>query len=133
MNATVKIALCSFAFFCTTSFVFAPEARALGFVSRSCAPFGAQESISVDWGLKNYWLWTASSHYRNGIFLHNTNTVSKGNNGWEFTWRSYAGHFRSEFYYGRVVGHHWGNDRGWFIFYGNTEAVDCNLRQWGTA
>jgi hypothetical protein len=106
--------------------------NALGIVSRSCATFGAQESISVDWGFNKFTLWTASSHYRNGAFLHTTNTTKNGTtNGWEYTWRSYAGHFGSEYWYGAVVGHHCRSDRGWFIFLGNSTATDCNLRNWG--
>ncbi|HWW06520.1 hypothetical protein [Collimonas sp.] len=110
------------------------SALALGIVSRSCAPAGAQESISVDWGFKKNLLWTASSHYRNGAILHTTNTVNNAGsqNGWEYTWRSYAGHFGSEFWYGSVVGHHWRNDSGFISFLGNSYASDCNLRQWGT-
>ena len=109
----------------------ASDAKALGIVSRSCAPLGAQESVTVDWTFKKYMLWTASTHYRNGMFMHTTNTVGKGVNGWEYTWRSYAGHFGTEYYYGLVVGNHYGNDRGWYIFYGTSQASDCNLRQWG--
>lgn len=105
---------------------------AVGKVSRSCAPFGAQESITVDWTFTPHQLWTASSHYRNGSFLHNTNTtVSSGNiGGWQTTWRSYAGHFASEFWYGVVIGHHYRRS-GFVYFLGNTVASDCNLSQWG--
>lgn len=42
---------------------------AVGKVSRSCAPFGAQESITVDWTFTPHQLWTASQHYRNGAFF----------------------------------------------------------------
>lgn len=112
------------------------NASALGVVSRSCVGFGAQESITVDWGFKSYMLWTASSHYRNGAFLHNVNTQKIGpngawTNGWELTWRSYAGHFGSEFWYGQVIGHHYRNDSGWITFLGNSTATDCNLSNWG--
>lgn len=110
----------------------ASNAQALGIVSRSCAAFGAQESISVDWGFNKFTLWTASSHYRNGAFLHTVNTTKGGTtNGWEYTWRSYAGHFGSEYWYGSVVGHHYRSDQGWFIFLGNSTATDCNLSNWG--
>lgn len=110
-----------------------PGAQALGVVSRSCLAAGAQESISVDWGFKNYLLWTASQHYRNGTLLHTINTAGSGpvQNGWQYTWRSYAGHFASEFWYGTVIGHHWRNDNGFISFLGNSTAVDCNLGQWG--
>lgn len=110
---------------------------ALGTVSRSCAGAGAQESISVDWGFKNYLLWTASEHYRNSVKLHTINTVkvdANGNpitDGWELTWRSYAGHLGSEFWYGVVVGHHYKNEAGIVSFLGNSIATDCNLGEWG--
>jgi hypothetical protein len=110
----------------------ASDASALGIVSRSCAGFGAQESISVDWGFNKFTLWTASSHYRNGAFLHTTNTTKNGTtNGWEYTWRSYVGHFGSEYWYGTVIGHHYRSDQGFFIFLGNSTATDCNLGNWG--
>lgn len=104
---------------------------ALGIVSRSCAPAGAQESISVDWGFVPYDLWTASSHYRNG-FLHTINTVANAGavGGWEYTWRSRAGHW-GEFWYGQVVGYHYKRS-GFVYFLGNSFAADCNLAQWGT-
>ncbi len=64
------------------------DASALGIVSRSCAALGAQESITVDWGFNKYTLWTASLHYRNGVFLHTVNTTKNGTTtGWEYTWR----------------------------------------------
>ena len=109
------------------------DANSLGIVSRSCLAAGAQESISVDWGFKPYWLWTASSHYRNGAFLHTINTIPKApnNNGWEYTWRSYAGHLASEFWYGQVIGYHWRSDYGLYVFMGNSSATDCNLANWG--
>ncbi|UTY59468.1 hypothetical protein [Massilia sp. erpn] len=113
------------------------SASALGVVSRSCAAAGAQESISVDWGFKNYLLWTASEHYRNGVKLHAINTVKVDangkpiSNGWEMTWRSYAGHLASEFWYGTVVGHHYKSDSGLISFLGNSTATDCNLGEWG--
>lgn len=115
--------------------LYAMNASALGIVSRSCLAAGAQESISVDWGFTPHWLWTASQHYRNGAFLHTINTVSKSpsTNGWEYTWRSYAGHFGSEFWYGTVVGHHWRSNYGLYTFMGNSTATDCNLSQWGTS
>src|SRR5690606_397342 len=105
---------------------------AQGIVSRSCIGAGAQESITVDWSFKNHLLWTASEHFRNGVFLHAINTVGKGQNGWEYTWRSYAGHLGSEFWTRRVVWHHWKNSGGLYIFLGNSIATDCNLPQWGT-
>ena len=116
--------------------IFASQnSHALGIVSRSCLPAGAQESVTVDWGFKPYLLWTASAHYRNGTFLHTINTVSSSpsTGGWQNTWRSYAGHLGSEFWYGKVIGYHWGNSRGAFFLYGTTVASDCNLSQWGTS
>ena len=112
-----------------------------GTVSRSCMPFGAQESVSVHWGPcpilfpKRSMLWTASAHYAgNGVWLHNINTVAKSpqTSGWEFTWRSYAGHFASEFWTGRVVGYHYIIDgSGIPRFIELSEAHDCNLGNWG--
>lgn len=109
----------------------APQASALGVVSRSCLAAGAQESISVDWGYNKFNLWTASLHYKDGALLHVTNTVKPGGNGWDYTWRSYAGHFASEFWYGSVVGNHYRNDQGFITFLGNSTATDCNLSNWG--
>lgn len=110
----------------------ATNASALGVVSRSCLAAGAQESITVDWSFKSSMLWTASEHYRNGAFLHTINTTRNGTtSGWENTWRSYAGHLGSEFWYGRVVGYHWKSDGGFIRFLGNSTAVDCNLANWG--
>jgi len=104
----------------------------IGKVSRSCAPFGAQESITVDWTFTPHQFWTASSHYKDGAFLHTTNTVNNAGaiGGWENTWRSYAGHFGSEFWYGTVIGYHY-KRLGLVSFLGNTVATDCNLTQWG--
>jgi len=109
------------------------SAMAQGIVSRSCLAAGAQESISVDWGFKQYVLWTASQHYRNGTLLHTINTAGTGpvQAGWQNTWRSYAGYLGSEFWYGTVIGHHWRNDSGFISFLGNSTATDCNLGQWG--
>jgi len=115
-----------------SAFLFCNNALALGTVSRSCLAAGAQESITVDWGFNSYLLWTASSHYRNGVFLHTVNTTRGGTtNGWDYTWRSYAGHLGSEFWYGSVIGYHYRNDSGWITFLGNTTASDCNLTNWG--
>jgi hypothetical protein len=102
------------------------SAQAVGIVSRSCLGAGAQESITVDWTLANNWYWTASEHYRNGALLHTPNS------GWSNTWRSYAGHLGSEFWYGFVAGHHW----RWTASTGTalmgiSTATDCNLSQWG--
>ncbi|MCU7937527.1 MAG: hypothetical protein KZQ99_22165 [Candidatus Thiodiazotropha sp. (ex Dulcina madagascariensis)] len=104
-----------------------------GKVSRSCAPFGAQESVTVDWTFQPHSLWTASQHFKNGSFLHTINTTSNSSStgGWEYTWRSYAGHFGTEFWYGAVIGHHYKRN-GLVSFLGNTSATDCNLSEWGT-
>jgi hypothetical protein len=108
------------------------DANALGIVSRSCLAAGAQESISVDWAYKSYTLWTASEHYRNGALIHTVNTTKGGTtNGWEYTWRSYAGHLGSEFWYGKVIGYHWRSAGGLILFLGNSVATDCNLANWG--
>lgn len=131
-NKFAKIAFVSIALLIAMLFLTQP-AHALGRVSRSCLAAGAQESISVDWGFNPYLLWTASEHYRNGAWIHTINTVvsSPDTNGWQYTWRSYAGHFGTEFWYGQVVGWHWGNSGGLYLFYGNSTATDCNLTQWG--
>lgn len=104
-----------------------------GTVSRSCLPVGAQESVSVRWDFSRQQLWTASSHYRNGVWLHNTNTVerSPGTFGWENTWRSYAGHLGTEFWYGEVIGSHWANEYGIPRLIEHSYANDCNLAHWG--
>ena len=112
-----------------------------GTVSRSCQPFGAQESVSVYWSAcpvffpKTALLWTASAHYDgNGVWLHNVNTVARSpqTRGWETTWRSYAGHFGSEFWSGRVVGYHYITDKtGIPRLIELSEAHDCNLLNWG--
>ncbi len=98
-----------------------------GFVSRSCLPVGAQESITVDWTFRQDLYWTASAHYKNGILQHIPNS------GWSPTWRSYAGHLGSEFWYGAVVGYHWRFDTRIRqpVRMAVTTATDCNLRQWG--
>ena len=124
-------ALLLLALACGAPCLYPGTVSAQGIVSRSCLPFGAQESVTVDWGFRRYWLWTASSHYRNGYWLHNVNTVGKGQNGWEYTWRSYAGHFASEYWYGTVVGHHYRSDYGFIVFLGNSTASNCNVAQWG--
>ena len=98
-------------------------------VSRSCAPAGTQESITYK-PFDHRWLWTASLHYdAKGNFLHTVNTIAAApkTNGWQDTWRSWAGHFASEFWYGKVIGSHWAFDKGvphalWY-----TEARDCNI------
>jgi hypothetical protein len=114
-----------------TSLAAPPAAQALGIVSRSCAPAGAQESITVDWGFVVYSLWTASSHYANGAFLHTINTVPNTGSlgGWENTWRSRAGHF-GEYWYGNVIGYHY-KRTPIVAFMGNSYASDCNLAEWG--
>lgn len=112
------------------------DANALGVVSRSCLPAGAQESITVDWGFKKYMLWTASGHYRDGVLLHNINTQAllpngQMSNGWYLTWRSYAGHLGTEYWYGAVLGYHYKNDSGFISFLGFSTAKDCNIGNWG--
>lgn len=110
----------------------ASNASALGIVSRSCIGAGAQESITIDWGFNKFVLWTASSHYREGVLWHTINTTKGGTTtGWEYTYRSYAGHLGSEFWTGSVMGYHYRNDSGWITFLGNSNATDCNLANWG--
>lgn len=103
----------------------AGQSLALGIVSRSCLAAGAQESITVDWGFNSYWLWTASYHYRNGQQLHSVQGT------WEYTWRSYAGHLGTEFWYGEVVGSHYQYINGQERNLGVSRATDCNLSNWG--
>lgn len=98
-------------------------------VSRSCAPAGTQESITYK-PFAHRWLWTASVHYdAQGNFLHTVNTVvaSPKTDGWQDTWRSWAGHFASEFWYGKVIGSHWAFADGVRYPLRYTEAVDCNI------
>ena len=96
-----------------------------GIVSRSCLPAGAQESITVDWTFTVDRYWTASEHYRNGVLLHVPNS------GWSVTWRSYAGHLGTEYWYGYVAGWHWKWNGGKGYFLGLSTATDCNLARWG--
>lgn len=115
-----------------SAFLFCHNALALGKVSRSCLAAGAQESITVDWRFNPYWLWTASSHYRNGVILHTINTTRGGvTSGWDYTWRSYAGHLGTEFWYGTVIGYHYSSYQGFITSLGTTTASNCNLSQWG--
>lgn len=100
--------------------------------SRSCAPAGAQESSTFHPSLlPRRRLWTASAHYNaDGDLLHIINTYPKAPQarGWEFTWRSYAGHLASEFWWGIVVGYHYGwNGNGKEVYLGGTRATDCNI------
>ncbi len=100
--------------------------QAVGIVSRSCLPAGAQESVTVDWTFSKDWYWTGSDHFRNGALLHTPNS------GWSHTWRSYAGHLGNEFWYGSVAGHHWRWSASTGIaLMGISTATDCNLGQWG--
>jgi hypothetical protein len=114
----------------------APSAfAALGKVSRSCLPAGAQESITVDWGFVPWWTWTASYHYRNGVLLHSVISQQTlqwgGTSEWVWSWRGYAGHLGTEYWYGHVVGSHYWWDGTQAIWMGTTDAVDCNLSHWG--
>jgi len=108
-----------------------PAAHALGIVSRSCAPVGAQESVTVDWHFRPHYLWTTSTHYRNGVFLHTAGAADEGGPAWHLGWRAYAGHFGSDFWYGRVIGRHYAYRAGMVSFLGTSQATDCNLDQWG--
>jgi hypothetical protein len=75
-------------------------------------------------------LWTASAHYDSkGNLLHVINTIatSPGTYGWQDTWRSYAGHFGTEYWYGKVVGYHWAKRLGVDWFMGGTVAFNFNI------
>jgi hypothetical protein len=58
------------------------------FTMHSRANCGNNETISWHAG-HSYWLWTASNHWRNGVFQH---YVTTGDN-FENTWRSAAVHW----------------------------------------
>lgn len=95
------------------------EAR-LSWLSRAnCASFNE----SVTWDIVSHYLWTYTSHSKNGVFMHGWNT------GWRYTWRSYAGH--NEWPGGWYV---WGNHYRWLNWniykLGTTHTTDCNLSQW---
>lgn len=106
-------------------------AHALGIVSRSCGPVGAQESVTVDWHFRPHYLKTFSIHYRNGGFLHTASSADDGGAQWRLGWRSYAGHFGSEFWHGKVIGQHYAYRSGVISYLGNSYASNCNLREWG--
>ncbi len=98
-------------------------------VSRSCIVAGAQESLTYKYG-DHRWLWTASAHYDMwGKWLHNVNTVeqSPATNGWQDRWCSYAGHFGSEFWFGRVHGYHWVKLNGGDWLLAETFTTSCDI------
>ena len=100
-------------------------------VSRSRGAAGTQESVTYrPVPFAHRWLWTASLHYdANWTFLHTINSVASHpeTGGWVDSWRGWAGHLASEFWYGHVIGSHWARDP-----YGNayplayTVGHDCN-------
>lgn len=80
------------------------------------------ESITWDWPGNNRWLWTNSSHYKNGW----QPTIRTG---WEYTWRSAAVHWNEGYSGGwYVVGQHyqWLPGYGEHQF-GQTFTQNCNL------
>lgn len=104
------------------------DAFAVGIVSRACAPaFGAQESISVEWAYVPLWLFTRSVHfqYPDQVEVHDVAT------GWNYTWRSRAGHWGEYWPYAKVKGFHYRMINNVTIYLGSTLAKDCNLTQWG--
>jgi len=109
----------------TSGMVAAPAAQAeLTWFSR--ANCFNNESISWDWIWNDYyWLLTFSNHYHSA----GAHQVSKG---WEYTWRSFAGHpgeGTSGGWY--VEGYHYTWDDYWgFSYLGSTAAVDCNFSAW---
>ncbi len=83
-------------------------------LSTSHPPAGTQESITYK-TFELRWLWTSSLHLsKYGAPLHviNTTTNTQSIGGWEYTWRSYAGHVETPGQYGPVVGLHWAYDNG---------------------
>lgn len=107
------------------SFSHIPDSKAgLSWLSRANC-LSLNESITWDPFSLN-WLWTYTSHFKNGVFFHGWNT------GWSWTSRSYAGDsddfFGSSWYV-------WGNHYRYHptigtLYLGSTSAVDCNLSQW---
>ena len=78
------------------------------------------------------WFWTVSHHYglaSSGLYTypHSINTYDKSPKtaGWEYTWRSYAGHNESGVDY--VQGDHWRLIKGEQIHFWSSDAHDCNL------
>ena len=101
--------------------------------SRSCGPgwmVGVRETITWSPGFARDWFWTVSHHYSFAsmryIFLHSVNTYDKspGTGGWEFTWRSYAGHNESGVYY--VQGDHYRLANREALLFWRSDAHDCN-------
>ncbi len=98
-------------------------------VSRSCTVAGTQESLTYKVG-DHRLLWTASAHYDMwGKWLHNVNTVeqSPATSGWQDRWCSYAGHFGTEFWFGRVHGYHWGKEHGGDWKIAETFTTSCDI------
>jgi hypothetical protein len=106
-------------------------ARALGIVSRSCAPLGTHESITVDWHFQPHYLKTVSFHYLSGFLLHAVQSENNSDDGWIFGWRAYAGYLGKEFRHGEFIGQHYAYAAGVIAFLGTSTATDCKLRQWG--
>lgn len=101
--------------------------------SRSCGPgwlVGVRETITWSPRLAKDWFWTVSHHYalEGGFyyFLHSVNTYEKSpaTNGWEFTWRSYAGHNESGVNY--VQGDHYRKSGAGAMLFWRSDAHDCN-------
>jgi hypothetical protein len=106
----------------------APPAHA-GLVWFSRANCVNNESISWDWPLRSYWLWTDSYHHKDGW-----EPVLR--TGWEYGFRSAAVHWGEGLSGGwHVVGEHyqWVSGRG-TIHLGRSQADNCNAgAAWPTA
>ena len=102
--------------------------------SRSCGPgwaIGVRETITWSPAFHRDWFWTVSHHYvlRNDgryYYLHSINTYDKSpsTGGWEYTWRSYAGHNESAVHY--VQGDHYRMVNRQAVVFWKSDAHDCN-------
>lgn len=98
------------------------EASLSMFSRANCGGFN--ESLSWDPWAYN-WLWSNTYHYYNGVYQHGIST------GWEYTWRSYAGHVNEGWGGWFVSGMHWRWSSSVGTYWmGSTSAVDCNLTSW---
>lgn len=80
------------------------------------------ESITWDWPGTNYWLWTNSSHWKNGW-------DAGASTGWEYGFRSAAVHWGEGLKRGYIVyGNHYRFIPGYGTQYmGRTQTDNCNL------
>ncbi|MCF6345839.1 MAG: hypothetical protein L3J00_05155 [Thiomicrorhabdus sp.] len=114
-----------------------------GYVSRDCPTFGAKESITVDWLIRDHWFQTHSMHAfpvngdnsRISWKPHLSKPKPGARGGWDETWHSYAGsifNYPVNNFYSRVVGYHlWFNVDTRQIETRKSDVQGCNLSIWG--